>query len=138
MENYETPKDYIIDCCCGKAPCGSPTLKVSLLVTAKKLGITIPDDITKRQLVEILGERLGWEQISVMCRVGVPAEYIQSKFSITKADVRKLSHLGVLHITGYDAPHNTRKSKGNALYSVFDYFNLTPNYVATWLQSNER
>ena len=138
MENFETPKDYIIDCCCGKTSFSSPILKPFLLVMAKNLGIDIPEDVTKRQLVEMLGDRLGWERVSAMCRVGVPADYIQEKFSISKADVRKLAKFGVLHITGYDAPHNTRQSKGNALYSVFDYFNLTQNYVAAWLQSNGR
>lgn len=138
MENYETPKDYITSCCCGETSFSSPILKPFLLVAAKDLGLNIPENITKRQLVEMLGEHLGWEQVSSMCRVGVPAEYIQEKFSISKADVRKLSKMGVLHITGYDVPHNTRQSKRNALYSVFDYFNLTQSYVATWLQSNGR
>lgn len=138
MENFETPKDYIIGCCCGETTFSSTILKPFLLVIAKDLGMNIPENVTKRQLVEMLGEHLGWEQVSSMCRVGVPAEYIQEKFSISKADVRKLSKMGVLHITGYDAPHNTRQSKGNALYSVFDYFNLTQNYVAAWLQTNGR
>lgn len=114
--------------------------KIQLLKLAEENDFSFEPDISKEKIAKILMQQIGAEALADKCsHMGVSSYNFQQKFGITNADVKLLAQTGFLKVTGTERYRSFGRYRYASLYSVFQYFQLTPTEVQKQLkQAKER
>lgn len=135
MDLFQTPEEYIlhrVETDLGTQNCIS---KVELLKMAKMHGIIITPDSHKSEIARLVMKKIGAEAFAEKCEhLGVSNYGMQQKFGISHADLRRLTRIGFLQVTGKERFGKPGAYHYADLYSVFQYFQLTKEDVQMFLE----
>ncbi len=140
MELFQSPEEYIIHRIGLNMGTHSCIAKTRLLQLARENGIFIDPDTNKVKIARIVMRKIGAEALAKECQsMGVSSYNFQQKFGITNADVKLLAQTEFLKVTGTERYRTFNGYRYASLYSVFQYFQLTPADVQKQLkQAKER
>ncbi len=130
MEQFPTAEAYVLH----RITHGKGVIsKDGLVQLAKEHHVPVSDLWSKNEIAAFLMETTGVESLADACeQMGVSSYSFQQKFGLSGIDVKLLASKGMLKITGkgrfsvHGEPHYA------PLYSVMQYYTLTPEQVQEW------
>lgn len=85
------------------------------------------------EIAAFLMDAIGVEKLANACsHMGVSSYPFQQKFGITGNDVKQFAKRGLLKITGNERFLSHGEAHYASLYSVMQYYTLTPEQVQEW------
>lgn len=132
MEQFPTAEAYVLH----RITHGKGVIsKDGLVQLAKEHHIPVSGFWSKNEIAEFLMETIGVENLADACeQMGVSSYSFQQKFGISGIDVKLLANKGMLKITGKERFSVHREPHYAPLYSVMQFYLLTPETVQECLE----
>ncbi len=132
MEQFPTAEAYVLH----RITHGKGVIsKDGLVQLAKEHHVPISNFWSKNEIAEFLMETIGVESLADACKqMGVSSYSFQQKFGISGIDVKLLANRGMLKITGKERFSVHGEPHYAPLYSVMQFYLLTPETVQEWLE----
>ena len=135
MEQFPTAESYVLHQITRNRGSQNCISKAGLIRLAEENHVPISNFWSKNEIAEFLMETIGVESLADACeQMGVSSYSFQQKFGISGIDVKLLANRGMLKTTGkgrfsvHGEPHYA------PLYSVMQFYLLTPETVQEWLE----
>lgn len=127
MEQFPTAEAYVLH----RITHGKGVISKDRLVQlAKEHHVPISNFWSKNEIAEFLMETIGVESLADACeQMGVSSYSFQQKFGISGIDVKLLANRGMLKITGKERFSVHGEPHYAPLYSVIQFYLLTPEMV---------
>lgn len=136
MDQFTTPEEYLLYQISLNKGANSCIMKEKLLRLAAENQINATAENKKWEIAQALLSKKGAKWLAEQCEhFGVPSYCFQKKFGIRNSDVKQLARSGFLEITGSER-FTTMYGVTNyaSLYSVFQYYSLTPSALGKALR----
>ena len=132
MEQFPTAEAYVLH----RITHGKGVIsKDGLVQLAKEHHVPISNFWSKNEIAEFRMETIGVESLADACeQMGVSSYSFQQKFGISGIDVKLLANRGMLKITGKERFSVHGEPHYAPLYSVMQFYLLTPETVQEWLE----
>ena len=128
MEQFPTAESYVLHQITRNRGSQNCISKAGLIRLAEENHVPISN-------FEFLMETIGVESLADACeQMGVSSYSFQQKFGISGIDVKLLANRGMLKITGKERFSVHGEPHYAPLYSVMQFYLLTPETVQEWLE----
>ena len=135
MEQFPTAESYVLHQITRNRGSQNCISKADLIRLAEENHVPISNFWSKNEIAEFLMETIGVESLADACeQMGVSSYSFQQKFGISGIDVKLLANRGMLKITGKERFSVHGEPHYAPLYSVMQFYLLTPETVQEWLE----
>ena len=135
MEQFPTAEAYVLHQITRNRGSQNCISKAGLIRLAEENHVLVSDLWSKSEITAFLMDTIGVEQLTAACsHMGVSSYPFQQKFGITGNDVKQFAKRGLLKITGKERFSVHGEPHYAPLYSVMQFYLLTPETVQEWLE----